>query len=542
MARGLVYATTEWKRLGLGEQHQHRLRRDLVSGMYRRIIDATSATDPVDAERMLGQWRGRLTATDALEIEASLRPAIAERDGRAIAEQLFTTGAAAAPGGLWDGDVTRIKPAASLAEMDAEARRKLPYNAPELDAYAAHVEQQMGLPPGLLNALKNAGERSNSWQTSPAGAQGVMQFMPATGKQYGLNDPGDPVASIEASGRYMRDLLRQYGNAEAAIAHYNGGGKAAQAVLAGKAPPAQETRDYLSRVTGALGGGESRAVTARPGKGASVAELLLALPPNLPPAERQAAEQHLRVLSAARESQQARADQAMAGAIYAKAAEIPPTQPLVMSLSAAERHYLAQNSEVRNSIDNYRRLVASGSVIQDDPVVVDKLYRLRAEDPGAFAAYPLASHAHELSGATLASFTDDQRSATKPGKETEWATEAQVMDLAMAELGMAGDSKAQGEFKLAFYREKRAFVVEKKREPNSDELQVIMNRLKLPFARRTWWGSEATRRGYQGPAAGYSVPAANRTQIVQALTAAGIGAPTEEQILAVYLETEDSRL
>ena len=47
---------------------------------------------------------------------------------------------------------------------------------------------------------------------SPAGAEGIAQFMPATAAAYGLRDPFDPVAAIDAQAHLMSDLLRQFGS------------------------------------------------------------------------------------------------------------------------------------------------------------------------------------------------------------------------------------------------------------------------------------------------------------------------------------------
>jgi hypothetical protein len=127
------------------------------------------------------------------------------------------------------------------------------HNDPRLDAFANEVEARYGLPFGVVEALKNAGERTpraaTGWATSPKGAQGVMQFMPATRKAYEHN-VDDPFESIDAAGRYMADLMRQYdGNAMAAIAHYNGGTRAGRAVARGQQAPAAETRAYLQRIS-----------------------------------------------------------------------------------------------------------------------------------------------------------------------------------------------------------------------------------------------------------------------------------------------------
>lgn len=129
-----------------------------------------------------------------------------------------------------------------------EVKERLPYNAPELDAFAREAEQRYGLPPGIVLAVKNAGERTNTWQTSPVGARGVMQFMPKTAAAY-PHDWRDPFESIDAGARYLADLVRQYkGNPLAAVAAYNGGTAAGKAVLAGQPPPAAETRGYVERI------------------------------------------------------------------------------------------------------------------------------------------------------------------------------------------------------------------------------------------------------------------------------------------------------
>jgi len=136
----------------------------------------------------------------------------------------------------------------TLSQMAGHERQTLPYDDPRLDAYAVTAAQREGIPPEALLAIKNVGEKSASTATSPAGAQGVMQFMPDTWAAYGKGDSRDPVASIDAAAAYMKDLIKQYdGDVRAAIAHYNGGTKAGEAVRAGKAPPAKETRDYLQR-------------------------------------------------------------------------------------------------------------------------------------------------------------------------------------------------------------------------------------------------------------------------------------------------------
>lgn len=138
--------------------------------------------------------------------------------------------------------------ARQLEQMGGNERLSLRYDDARLDAYAVTAAQREGIPPEALLAIKNVGERSGPTAVSPKGAKGVMQFMDDTWAAYGKGDPRDPAASIDAGARFMKDLIKQYdGNVRAAIAHYNGGGKAGKAVAEGRAAPAKETRAYLDR-------------------------------------------------------------------------------------------------------------------------------------------------------------------------------------------------------------------------------------------------------------------------------------------------------
>lgn len=135
-----------------------------------------------------------------------------------------------------------------LDQMGGSERQAMKYDDARLDAYTVAAAQREDIPPEMLLAIKNAGERSGSTAVSPKGARGVMQFMPETWNTYGKGDPRDPVASIDAGAKYMKDLLKQYdGNVQAALAHYNGGNKAGRAIMEGRLAPALETRKYLAR-------------------------------------------------------------------------------------------------------------------------------------------------------------------------------------------------------------------------------------------------------------------------------------------------------
>jgi len=92
----------------------------------------------------------------------------------------------------------------------------------------------------------------NPFAVSPAGAQGIAQFMPGTARGMGLADPFDPDQAIDAQAHLMRDLLRQFGAVALALAAYNAG--PAPVSTCGCVPPFPETRGYVARILGLMNG------------------------------------------------------------------------------------------------------------------------------------------------------------------------------------------------------------------------------------------------------------------------------------------------
>jgi len=112
--------------------------------------------------------------------------------------------------------------------------------------------QRWGVSAHLLAAQLYAESNFNPFARSPAGAEGIAQFMPGTAHAYGLTDPFDPEAAIAAQARLMRDLLGRFGSVPLALAAYNAGPGAVAAC--GCIPPYAETRAYVARILGLLGG------------------------------------------------------------------------------------------------------------------------------------------------------------------------------------------------------------------------------------------------------------------------------------------------
>ena len=104
----------------------------------------------------------------------------------------------------------------------------------------------------LLAAQLMAESNFNPFAVSPAGAAGIAQFMPATAAAYGLDDPFDAEAAIDAQAHLMADLLAQFGDPSLALAAYNAGPGPVQACDC--VPPFPETQAYVARILGLIDG------------------------------------------------------------------------------------------------------------------------------------------------------------------------------------------------------------------------------------------------------------------------------------------------
>jgi hypothetical protein len=84
---------------------------------------------------------------------------------------------------------------------------------------------------------------------SPAGAEGIAQFMPGTAQERGLADPFDPEQAIPKAARLLADLRRQFGNLGVAAAAYNAGAARVANWLRDQGGLPAETQVYVRLVT-----------------------------------------------------------------------------------------------------------------------------------------------------------------------------------------------------------------------------------------------------------------------------------------------------
>jgi len=142
------------------------------------------------------------------------------------------------------------KPAPVLdpnALMAAEAAGNFPWSTgnSKIDSLIRYYGAQYSVDPFLIYCLMSQESSFSAGATSPKGAQGLMQLMPATAARYGVTNPYDVAQSIKGGTLYLRDLLKMFnGRVDLALAGYNAG-EGAVMKFGNAIPPYDETRNYV---------------------------------------------------------------------------------------------------------------------------------------------------------------------------------------------------------------------------------------------------------------------------------------------------------
>ena len=119
---------------------------------------------------------------------------------------------------------------------------------PQLDRIIFEVGEKQGVDPRFIHAVIWQESKYDTHARSHAGAQGLMQLIPATAERFGCDDPNDPVQNITAGTKYLGWLLKRFsGNVQLALAGYNAG-EGSVDKYAG-IPPYNETQNYVKIIS-----------------------------------------------------------------------------------------------------------------------------------------------------------------------------------------------------------------------------------------------------------------------------------------------------
>lgn len=169
--------------------------------------------------------------------------------------KLGKTGAQIQANAKAEADAAKAREKSAKALADSGKYAPIPVNSKVL-AHAsqynyAALEKRYSLPAGLLAAVSMQESRGNPNATSPVGAKGEFQFMPATARRFGIGgDERNTAAAAVAAAKYLSQHLRMFGDLDKAIAAYNAG--EGNVKKYGGIPPFRETKGYVKGVRGYL--------------------------------------------------------------------------------------------------------------------------------------------------------------------------------------------------------------------------------------------------------------------------------------------------
>ena len=142
---------------------------------------------------------------------------------------------------------------APVAVASAETTSSIPPDIPtsgdpKLDRIIFEAGEKQGIDPRFIHAVIWQESKYKVDARSHAGAQGLMQLMPATAKRFGCNNVNDPVENITAGTKYLSWLLKRFaGNVELALAGYNAGEGSVDKYDG--IPPYNETQNYVKIIS-----------------------------------------------------------------------------------------------------------------------------------------------------------------------------------------------------------------------------------------------------------------------------------------------------
>jgi soluble lytic murein transglycosylase-like protein len=146
------------------------------------------------------------------------------------------------------GTVTGLAAASFAMPLAAECE---PLPPSEMESMVGEVAERDGLSADLLRSVMKQESGFRPCAVSSQGAMGLMQLMPSTAEQFGIENPFDAASNLDAGARFLKQLLSRYsGDLPKALGAYNAG--PAKVDAAGTVPAIPETMEYVRQILEAL--------------------------------------------------------------------------------------------------------------------------------------------------------------------------------------------------------------------------------------------------------------------------------------------------
>ncbi|HGM5034450.1 TPA: hypothetical protein ACKPZU_000181 [Stenotrophomonas maltophilia] len=484
-------ASAAYQTQGMGAEAIKASERGIVSSVRKQTAAAMATRDPFAAEDYYHRYADQMTPEDRAQVERTLYPVVKDRAAYELAQSLADGRGAVEP---LPAPASRGVPSPAVAKaIDDAAKAEGLDAAGRADLYAL-AEQESGFRAEAVNpeVLDDGDQATGLFQYRATSAGGI--------------DRKDAAASARRAAREYKERLAKGGRAFAIAAHFAGEGGADAVVNRGRSAQNPKTALYVRQVMGraarwassagqgASSGTPAAASTAAP---STLADAIAAIPRTMPPDQRAAAEGYLRDIYAQRKDRLEQAKKAAAMSIYDKVAAAGASVPLSQVLAPAELALMGQDPALYESVNRYRKIVAEGATVQDDPATLESIQRMQALRPNEFAKLPLGQYADKLSGKTLKSLAEDQTKVNDPAKRADYMTADERLKRGFQMLGIAAEGDAsgkgsekdnqprdalRGEFRIAYQNAQTEFVQSTGKKPTPEQADVLLQAVARQFA------------------------------------------------------------
>lgn len=488
-------ASAAYQTQGMGAEAIKASERGIVSSVRKQTAAAMATRDPFAAEDYYHRYADQMTPEDRAQVERTLYPVVKDRAAYELANSLADGRGAIEP---LPAPTARGKPSPAIAKaIDDAAKAEGLDAAGRADLYAL-AEQESGFRADAVNpeVLDDGDQATGLFQYRSTSAGGI--------------DRKDAAASARRAAREYKERLAKGGRQFAIAAHFAGEGGADAVVNRGRSAQNPKTALYVRQVLGRSsrwasesGQGAVASASTPPMAAAAqvapatLADAIAAIPRTMAPDQRAATEGYLRDIFAQRKDRIEQAKKQAAMSIYDKVAAAGASVPLSQVLAPAELALMGQDPALYESVNRYRKIVAEGATVQDDPATLETIQRMQALQPNEFAKLPLGQYADKLSGKTLKSLAEDQTKANDPAKRADWMTDNERLERGFQMLGFGKDTditgsgsqaknaprdSLRGEFRIAYQNAQTAFVQSTGKKPTPEQADVLLSATAKQFA------------------------------------------------------------
>lgn len=206
------------------------------------LVAALSVATPAAAE-IVRLTNGRTLIVDYCRFEGDVVVIVFRNGGELRAPRTLVAE-------LLPDEVPFARAAAIEALATSVAASGVQLSEAGIRALIDRIAARVGLDARLAHAVVRAESNYNPLAISRVGAMGLMQLMPSVAQQYGVRDPFDPEANLEAGMKHLRALQSRLPDTRRVLAAYNAGEGAVARY--GGVPPYRETQSYVRRIMALL--------------------------------------------------------------------------------------------------------------------------------------------------------------------------------------------------------------------------------------------------------------------------------------------------